>query len=185
MPITFRPSPGDVLLCDYGGDPNDAATYPIEAPAMLFPPPGRGRMLVSAPPSLSVVPEMFKVRRVVVLSTNRAADLVIVAPFSTQEPVPTLGYHHFIPHGKYRFFTADSWLKGDMVMAVSPHRLDRIAVNGMRGRTPLDRADLEAVQAAVLDALGLKRLIPHLNPPPPPPPPAAPGPDAAAGGENP
>lgn len=180
MPITFRPSIGDVLLCDYGGDPNDANTYPIEAPGMLFPHPGQGRMLVAAPPSLGVTPEMFKVRRVVVISTNAQADLVVVAPFSTQEPVPLRGYHHFIPNGKYRFFTADCWVKADALMAVSPHRLDRIAVNGMRGRTPLDQADREAIQAAVLDAVGLKRLIPHLKPPPPPPPPPA---AAAPGGE--
>lgn len=144
MAIVYRPSVGDVLLCQFGPDPRDPATFPLNAPPV------------------SVTPEMHKRRHVVVLNSNAANDLAMVAPFSTLVPSPVKAYHHFIPAGTYRFMGQDSWLKGDMLMAVSLTRLDRLTVNGWQGRTPLNAADRRACQAAALNALGLGRLVAHL-----------------------
>lgn len=104
---------------------------------------------------------MYKLRHVVVLSTNAVNDLVMVAPFSTLPPVPVKGYHHFIAAGTYPFIGQDSWLKGDMMMAVSKERLERLTLRGLKRPTPLNAADRSACQKAALHALGLGRLVPH------------------------
>ena len=144
MPITYRPASGDILLCEFGPDPCDPATFPLNAPPV------------------SVRPEMHKRRHIVVINSNAANDLVIVAPLSTRTPAPVKPYHCFIPAGRYPFIGRDSWLKGDMLMAVSRARLDRLKVNGSRSRTPLDAKDRHACQVAILNALGLGRLGSHL-----------------------
>ena len=107
-------------------------------------------------------PEMHKRRHVVVINSNAANDLALIAPFSTKPPSPRKAYHHLIPAGRYAFMGQDSWLKGDMIMAVSLARLDRLKVRGSASRTPLDTRDRRACQQAVLNALGLGRLAPHL-----------------------
>jgi uncharacterized protein YifN (PemK superfamily) len=144
MAITYRPSIGDVLLCEFGPDPRDSLTFPLHVPPV------------------SVQPEMHKRRHVVVLGSNGAFDLIMVAPFSTLVPKPVKGYHHFVAAGTYRFMGQDSWLKGDMMMAVSKVRLDRLSVDGRPAPTALNPADRKACQAAALNALALGRLVPHL-----------------------
>ena len=140
MPITFRPASGDILLCEFGPDPRDPETFPLNAPPV------------------SVRPEMHKRRHVVVINSNVANDLIVVAPLSTLPPAPVKPYHYFIPAGRYPFIGRDSWLKGDMLIAVSLARLDRLKVKGSLSRTPLNATDRRACQVAMLNALGLGRL---------------------------
>lgn len=144
MPITFRPAAGDCLLCEFGPNPVDPATYPVNVPP------------------LAMSPEMYKQRQVAVLSTNAYGDLVTVAPFSTVPPRVLHGYHHFIAAGTYPFLSEDCWLKGDMLMAVSKLRLDRLLINGRYGRAVLRPDDLKAVRECALEGLGLGRLAAHL-----------------------
>lgn len=146
MPITFVPSAGDVLLCEWGPDPRDPTTFPLHAPPV------------------GVAPEFYKRRHAAVLSASATGDLVLVAPFSTVPPVKTEAYHHRIAGGAYPFFDAarDSWLKGDSLTSVSRARLDRLYFQGRYQRARLNPADTLAVRAAILNALALGRLIPHL-----------------------
>jgi len=105
---------------------------------------------------------MIKRRHVVILSTN--IDLMVVAPFSTKTPRPQRACHHRIPAGAYPFFDAatDSWLKGDMLMAASRDRLDRVRYDGAFQRAKVNAADLKAIRTAVLNGLGLSALTAHL-----------------------
>lgn len=144
MPITFRPAAGDVLICEFGPDPRKPETYPVNVPP------------------LSMDPEMHKRRQVVVLNVNAYGDLIMVAPFSTVPPRVMHGYHHFVAAGTYPFLSEDCWLKGDMLMAVSKLRLDRVLINGRYGRASLSAADLHACRVCSLEALGLGRLSAHL-----------------------
>ena len=140
MPISFVPAAGDVLYCDYGPDPLDTTIYPVYAPPLGMP------------------PEMQKNRRVVVLNANRDGSLIMIAPFSHIAPKRIENYHHLIPFGRYPFFTTDSWLKGDMLMAASPARLDRVKFQGRYARAALNAVDLKEIRKCTLEALGLGRL---------------------------
>ena len=144
MPITFSPAGGDVLLCDFGPDPNHHDTYPLAAGPC------------------SVSPEMVKRRQVLVLSSHHR--MVSVVPFSTVAPAPARNFHHMIAAGCYPFFTAgvDNWIKGDMVTAVSRDRLDRLWFNGQFQRASLSAADYAAGRRCVLHGLALGALVPHL-----------------------
>ena len=70
MAITYRPSIGDVLLCEFGPDPRNSLTFPLHVP------------------SVSVQPEMHKRRHVVVLGSNGAFDLIMVAHSQRSCPSP-------------------------------------------------------------------------------------------------
>jgi uncharacterized protein YifN (PemK superfamily) len=131
---------GDVLFCDFGPDPREPGVYP----------------LMSGP--ISVPPEMIKRRQVVVISTP-SAGLAVIVPFSTNQPTPLKAYHHFIPSGRYPFFSKDSWLKGDMIQSVSRARLDRLFFDGLHQRAALSKEDYRAVKASVLAGLGLSTLV--------------------------
>jgi len=134
---------GDVLLCQFGPDPREPGVYP----------------LMSGP--ISVPPEMIKRRQVVVISMP-SPGIAIIAPFSTNQPSPLKPYHHFIPAGRYPFFAKDSWLKGDMLQAVSRARLDRLVFDGQHQRAALSKADHRAVRASVLAGLGMSALAGNL-----------------------
>jgi uncharacterized protein YifN (PemK superfamily) len=142
--IKFIPQGGDVLWCEFGPDPLDLGTYPVTAGPV------------------SVAPEMVKKRRVLVVSSG--GSLVRVAPFSTRPPQNPRPYHHRIPADSYPFFRpgVDSWLKADVLMAVSRDRLDRLHFNGRFQRAALSQTDWLASRTAVLEALGLGRLKTHL-----------------------
>ena len=144
MPINFTPAAGDVLLCEFGPDPRAAGCFP----AMRGP--------------ISVPPEMIKRRHSVVLAAH--TNLVVIAPFSTKPPRPMRSCHMHIPAGRYPFFDpkADNWLKGDMVMAVSKDRLDRLHYDGRWQRAALAPGDLRAARIAALGGLGLSALSQHL-----------------------
>lgn len=83
-----------------------------------------------------VVPEIVKVRPVVVVSRNRHNNqLVTVVPISTTEPIPRRDCHHElsenpIPGNEH----ITCWVKCDMLMTVSLSRLDRIKTRTWEGR---------------------------------------------------
>src|SRR5579859_6040176 len=124
MPINFVPRPGSVLLCDYSTG--------------------------------FVPPEMTKRRPVVVLSPfSPHSSTVVVVPISTLRPVRQESYHVRIRARQYRFLRrhVDSWVKGDMMSAVSLARLSPLALSAS-----LSTHHFRAVQRAVLHALGFAQL---------------------------
>ena len=127
MSIKFVPKAGTVLLCDYSTG--------------------------------FVPPEMTKRRPVVVLSPrkhprNIRDTTVLVAPFSTRMPRSLEPYHVHIPAGTYPFFSHDSWVKADMISAVSLARLSLLQSSS----TALSTHHFLAVQRAVLNAFGFAQL---------------------------
>jgi uncharacterized protein YifN (PemK superfamily) len=107
---------------------------------------------------LGVIPEMFKERHCIVVSTT--AGLTTIVPLSTKAPTRPRALHFKIPAGKYPGMstTEDSWTKSDLISTVSNNRVDRVLVAGRRTTVVLDAADLKAVRATVLHALQLGRL---------------------------
>jgi uncharacterized protein YifN (PemK superfamily) len=111
---------------------------------------------------LAVPPEIYKVRPVAVLATIN--KLCIVVPFSTSAPKSPRPYYVHVPVGTYQFLSSaeDSWLKADLIAAVSHQRLDRPFVAGKYARANLTAAHRQALRAACLNALQLSKLIPRL-----------------------
>ena len=97
--ITFRPSPGALLMChfDYRTDP-------------------------AAPRE----PEMTKTRPVVVVG-QRAEGLSLVVPLSTVPPRPARDWHHRLrlTNAPTNLRERDCWAKCDLIAAVAHWRLDR------------------------------------------------------------
>lgn len=144
MAVTFIPTAGDVVMCEFGPDPSA-----IVAPGVMRGP-------------LSVKPEIWKFRQVAIVSSF--GRLAIVVPFSTSRPKIARNYHVHIVAGSYPFLTTanDSWLKADLVTTVSHDRLDRCQVAGRYQRVNLTSAHLKALRAACLHGIGLGRLVQHL-----------------------
>jgi len=113
-----------------------------------------------------VIPEMVKVRPVIVIARNRLnSQLVTIVPLSTTEPDPISRYHHeFAVNPLPDKRLVRSWAKCDMVTTVSLARLDRykFRVQGM-GRKyvvpTIEDEDFEAVRRAVLAALRLSSTL--------------------------
>lgn len=107
------------------------------------------------------LPEMVKVRPVVVIAHNRQTrELVTVVPLSTTEPVPLLSCHHRFEDSPATGRPGPCWAKCDMVATVSLARLDRIMWRDGEGRRHytvprLSADDLDAVRRAVVSGLGL------------------------------
>jgi uncharacterized protein YifN (PemK superfamily) len=105
-----------------------------------------------------VVPEMVKVRPVVVIARNRKnRHLVTVIPLSTTAPAALEDHHHELGAnplpGKEKI---TCWAKCDMIATVSLSRLDRFKVGHRNYVAPsLPTADFDAIKAAVMVALGL------------------------------
>lgn len=138
------PHPGQVLMCDFGPDPQN-----IEPPGVMVGP-------------LAVKPEIWKERHSVVISAR--FGMTIVVPFSTSKPSKKEKFHHYIAAGKYPFLSAheDNWVKCDLIEAVSNSRLDRPYLAGRRSIVNLDAADFKDVREALLHAVALGRLTDHL-----------------------
>ena len=144
MPVTFTPQRGAILLCDFGPDPRDPATFPLAAPPV------------------SLAPEVWKPRRAIVVSptalNRRHADragLCIVAPCSATPPRSPASTDVFFAVRSYRSFTKDVWVKCEALQRVSHDRLDRVLA-GLSYRTEfLSPADLERVEVGLRAALGL------------------------------
>lgn len=106
-----------------------------------------------------VVPEMVKVRPVVVIARNRSnRRLVTVVPLSTTPPVAPDARHPALSAnplpGRERIAC---WAKCDMVATVSVARLDRYRTERRRYVTPsLPASDFQAIKRAVASSLGLQ-----------------------------
>ncbi|WP_310404118.1 type II toxin-antitoxin system PemK/MazF family toxin [Pseudomonas koreensis] len=106
------------------------------------------------------VPEMVKVRPVVVLRKHRSNSLLVtVVPLSTTAPDCLLD-HHLELASHLQGANPKCWAKCDMVATVSLSRLDRIKSRDRRGRrvyliSHLAIEEFCAIKAAVRQALGL------------------------------
>lgn len=99
--------------------------------------PKRGQILACNFSEGFRVPEVTKVRPVIVLASRAgpwlpdlrfAGPLVTVVALSTKAPKPPTSSHFLLPRNHLPqigyFQTSDSWVKGDLVYAVSFRRLD-------------------------------------------------------------
>jgi uncharacterized protein YifN (PemK superfamily) len=117
-------------------------------------------------------PEMVKRRPAIVVSPRLHArpGLATIVPLSTTAPNPAQPWHCEIVlqaalPGK--FTATRMWAKADMVATLGLGRLDLFQVRNAAGaRVPLypriSATELKAVQTAMLHALGLGTLTPHL-----------------------
>ena len=142
MPLAYYPSPGEIVLCDYGTG--------FVSPEM-----------VKLRPVVVVSPRL-----------RRRADLVAVVPLSTTPPNPTEPHHCSftlaVPLPK-PFETPQMWAKCDMVATVALSRLDRFRDGRVPGggarrfRTgKMSAAQLVEIRKAILHGLGLGSLTIHL-----------------------
>lgn len=106
------------------------------------------------------VPEMIKVRPVVVISPRRrrrSSGLCTVVPLSTKAPNPVEPFHHRMDPRSVpvELGPEQSWAKCDMLYTVSLKRLSRVKGPAGRHLTPqVLPEDLDAVREGVLKALG-------------------------------
>lgn len=118
-------------------------------------------------------PEMVKRRPVVVISpqTSWRPGLCTVVGLSTTAPQPQRPYHCVIELDPPLPppWTAEMWVKGDMVAAVGFHRLGLIRLGrdeaGKRRiyrMNVLSTEQLKKVRACVLHSIGLFQLTKHL-----------------------
>lgn len=137
MALTFHPQQGMILMCDFSTG---------------FKP-----------------PEMTKCRPVVIISPkpNRKRQLCIVVSLSTTPPIPLEPIHHQMDPESLpgNLALATTWAKCDMIATVSLDRLDRVKLGkdtttGKRLYVShtVTKDDLNAIQKAVLHAIGLSRL---------------------------
>jgi uncharacterized protein YifN (PemK superfamily) len=108
-----------------------------------------------------VVPEMVKVRPVVVIARNRKnRRLVTVVPLSTTRPDSLEGHHHPMANNPLPGREDVScWAKCDMVTTVSLGRLDRYKVGRGQYAVPmLPAGEFEAIRRSVANALDLTHI---------------------------
>ena len=106
------------------------------------------------------VPEMIKIRPVVVIRKHRTNSLLVtVVPLSTTAPNCVLEHHlELVNHLQGAAPTC--WAKCDMVATVSLSRLDRIKTRDRQGKrtyviSQLETDEFSAIKTAVRRALGL------------------------------
>lgn len=142
MSLSYYPSPGEIVLCDYGT-------------GFIVP------EMVKLRPVVIVSPRLRK-----------RGDLVAVVPLSTTAPNPAEAHHCSIvlaaPLPK-PFDAAQMWAKCDMVATVALSRLDRFrdgrapGGNARRYTTgKVSAAQLVEIRKAILCDLGLASLTIHL-----------------------
>lgn len=144
MAITFTPRRGAILMCDFGPDPLDPATFPLHV----------------AP--VSAAPEVWKCRRVIVVSDDRlnhkhgaGPGLCTIVPCSATPPRSPGTWDIPFAARSYRSFTRDVWANCASLFRVSHARLDRvIAGQGYRGDY-LRPADMARIEDGLRAALGL------------------------------
>lgn len=131
--LNFQPAPGQILACHFG---------------LGF-----------------EVPENVKVRPVMVISPKRRvwSRLCVVVPISSQPPDHPMAHHLQLPRGlipgrKYD----EAWIKGDMVVAVGAHRLDRFKVGPREYAAPtVPPQVLRDTRRCILHAAGMDSLTVH------------------------
>ncbi len=109
-----------------------------------------------------VVPEMIKVRPVVVIARNRKnGQLVTVVPLSTTAPTTLEDHHHELAANPLPGKSGvRCWAKCDMLATVSLARLDRVKGPKRQFVVPvLPAADFEAIRRAVAKALDLTHIL--------------------------
>ena len=144
MSITFTPRRGAILMCDFGPDPLDSRTFPLNVPPV------------------STAPEVWKRRRAIIVSDNRlnhkhgaGPGLSTVVPCSATPPNTPGPWDVPFAARSYRSFTLDVWANCASLFRVSHDRLDRvIAGQGYRGDF-LRPADMARVEDGLRAALGL------------------------------
>jgi uncharacterized protein YifN (PemK superfamily) len=146
LPNGIRPSPGQVLMCDFGPDPDNIV------------PPG----VMTGP--LAVKPEIYKQRQTVVI--NASSGLTTVVPLSTVAPRSPMKIHYRIAAGFYGFLDQndDSWVKADLITTVSNQRLDRPFVAGQRKTVSVSKYHMLEIRKTVLHALAMSALVSTLDP---------------------
>jgi uncharacterized protein YifN (PemK superfamily) len=106
------------------------------------------------------VPEMIKVRPVVVIRKHKTNSLLVtVVPLSTTAPDRILD-HHLELQSHLQGASPVCWVKCDMVATVSLSRLDRIKSRDRHGKrvyviSHLETDEFYAIKVAVRSALGL------------------------------
>jgi uncharacterized protein YifN (PemK superfamily) len=106
------------------------------------------------------VPEMIKVRPVVVIRKHRTNSLLVtVVPLSTTAPDRVLD-HHLELQSHLQGASPVCWAKCDMVATVSLSRLDRIKTRDRQGKriyviSQLETDEFSAIKIAVRKALGV------------------------------
>ena len=144
MAITFTPRRGAILMCDFGPDPLDPATFPLRVPPV------------------SAAPEVWKRRRVIVVSDDRlnhkhgiGPGLCTVVPCSATPPRTPGPWDVPFQARSYRSFTRDVWANCAALYHVSHARLDRvIAGQGYRGDF-LAATDMDRIEDGMRSALGM------------------------------
>nr|VFJ47699.1 MAG: Uncharacterized protein YifN, PemK superfamily [Candidatus Kentron sp. FW]VFJ62998.1 MAG: Uncharacterized protein YifN, PemK superfamily [Candidatus Kentron sp. FW] len=133
MSLTFHPSPGMVLICDFNTG--------FKAPEMI-----KRRPVVVISPRL-----------------RRSRQLCTIVPLSTTAPNPVETFHHRMSPQSLpgKLAEKESWAKCDMLYTVSLERLDRVMIGRDRQGNRIYVAegvtanDLTAIRRAVLFSLGI------------------------------
>lgn len=149
MSITFTPKRGGILMCDFGPDPRDPCTFPLNRPPV------------------GMAPELWKVRQVVVVSPaalnhKHAAGpgVCLVVPFSATPPRSEEPWDVPFAARAYPSLPKPSWAKCASVTLVSHARLDRVLVGrGYRGDI-MKAEDLGRIEAGLLAAFGIGGCLP-------------------------
>jgi mRNA interferase MazF len=119
------------------------------------------------------LPEMVKVRPVVVISPKISGrpGLCTVVALSTTPPDPRLPFHEQIsiePRLPAPWAAEKVWVKGDMIYAIGFHRLDLIRIGKDRcGKrlyhfATLTNDQIILVRKLVLRSIGLSQLTKHM-----------------------
>jgi uncharacterized protein YifN (PemK superfamily) len=109
----------------------------------------------------NIVPEMIKVRPVVVIARNRKNRLLVtIVPLSSTVPTAVEDHHHQLSANPLPGKAAvRCWAKCDMVATVSLSRLDRVKGPKRQYVVPtLPMEDFEAIRRGVAIALDLTHL---------------------------
>lgn len=143
MPLTFYPTPGLVLMCDF--------TTGFREPEMV-----KKRPVV-------VVSAKFQ-------QTSHQNSLCTVVPISTVVPRTVDRWHHRLAEASVppplRKAGEESWAKCDMVVSVAFNRLDKIRTGRVDGKRQFAEhsvtpEDLRGIQACLLYVLNMANLIPR------------------------
>jgi uncharacterized protein YifN (PemK superfamily) len=107
----------------------------------------------------SVAPEIWKVRPVVVISSDyfHRAGLSTIVPLSTKRPTVISSCHVRLLNPPYPLAAHESWAKCDLVMSVSHSRLDRVRIapgNFVIGA--VTRHELRMIRFAAASSFGVE-----------------------------
>ncbi|MGJ0535067.1 type II toxin-antitoxin system PemK/MazF family toxin [Methylocystis sp.] len=131
--ISFQPKPGQILICHFG---------------LAF-----------------RQPEINKTRPVLVISAHQRSwtRVCTVMPISSKAPHTVEPYHYRLPDGllpKSKY--PESWLKGDLIVSVADHRLDRMKTGFRKYETPTVSPEvLKEARRCALHRLGMHSLTIH------------------------